>query len=452
MYRPFAGEPEGPSRRGSAVTGRVHNGEEGRGTALSPPARALAFWRNLAPATRRLLSARFWRSIGQGALVVDLALYLHALGWHGVSIGLVLSGGGLVGAALNITIGVTSDRLRRKPFLLAYEAMCCGCALIAMGTTSAFWLSAVIILAGFGKGANGSAGPFMPAEQAWLAEAIVPQRRGMVYSLNTAIGFVGMAIGALCAGIPAFLVASLGRSGSFRPLFGLVLLGNAINFVLLLGTPELHQSRGQERPKPQPRKQQRRENSFLWRLVGLNAFNGMAVGLTGPLMAYWFSKRFGVGPAEIGPVLAGAFAITAVAALAAGKLTERIGLVRTVVWGRTGGVLLLLLLPLMPFYVLASLLYMLRSALNRGTVGARQALVISSVRDERRGMASSLNALSMQVPQAVGPAIAGALIGAGWLATPFYLAALLQGTYALLYGRAFAPYERAMTAELGNGK
>jgi hypothetical protein len=56
-------------------------------------------WHDLAPATRRLLATRFWRSIAQGTLVVDLALYLHALGWRGASIGLVLSAGGLSGAA-----------------------------------------------------------------------------------------------------------------------------------------------------------------------------------------------------------------------------------------------------------------------------------------------------------------------------------------------------------------
>ncbi len=41
-------------------------------------------WHRLALISRRLLSARFWRSISQGALVVDLSLFLHALGWQGV--------------------------------------------------------------------------------------------------------------------------------------------------------------------------------------------------------------------------------------------------------------------------------------------------------------------------------------------------------------------------------
>lgn len=69
-------------------------------------------------------------------------------------------------------------------------------------------------------------------------------------------------------------------------------------------------------------------------------------------------------------------------------------------------------------------------------------LVVGAVGDECRSFAVSLNALSMQLPQSFGPAVAGALIGAGWLATPFYLAAALQGGYGWLYGRVFTPFER----------
>ncbi len=407
-----------------------------------PLNRSRSGWSNLAPATRRLLAARFWRSISQGTLVVDLALFLHALGWRGASIGLVLSAAGLSGAALTLLVGIASDRLRRKPFLIAYELLTCVCALLAMKTSDPILLSVAIVLGGFGRGANGAAGPFAPAEQAWLAEAVSPQSRGMVYSLNSAIGFFGMALGAAAAALPPLLAPLLGQAGSFRPLFGLVLVGNAVNLFLLARTPEIYRGHPTLQRNPPERSPRRlRENGFLWRLAGLNSFNGLAVGLTGPLMAYWFARRFMVGPSAIGPVLAVTFIVTGLAALLFGRMTQRVGLVRAVVWGRTGGVGLLLMLPFMPSYWLASLVYILRSALNRGTVGARQALVISAIAEERRGLAISLNTLSMQLPQSLGPAIAGILIGGGWFAVPFVIAAVLQGIYVGLYGRVFGPME-----------
>lgn len=372
-----------------------------------------------------------------------MALFLRALGWHGASIGLVLSAAGLSGASLNLLVGLTSDRHRRKPFLLIYELLTCACALLAMVATNSILLSVAIIVAGFGRGANGAAGPFAPAEQAWLAESIPSESRGVVYSLNSALGFFGMALGAMAAAVPPLLEPILGHAGSFRPLFGLVILGNILNLILLTRTPELHRSlppipgRFQE---PSPRRGL--ENRFLWHLVGLNAFNGLAIGLTGPLMAYWFAQRFHVGPAAIGPVLAGTFIVTGLAALVFGRMTQRMGLIRTVVWGRSAGLVMLILLPFMPLYSLASLVYIIRSAFNRGTVGARQALVVSAVGDERRGFAFSLNTLSMQLPQSLGPAAAGALIGAGWFATPFLMAAVLQGVYVWLYGKVFGPLEK----------
>ncbi len=422
--------------------------EEGRPSLLSP----FSTWRGMAPATRKLLAARFWRSLSQGALVVDLALYLHALGWTGTAIGGVLTGGGLAGAALALAVGVTSDRFRRKPFLLAYEGLSCLCALTAISTTQPLLLAAAIVLAGFGRGANGAAGPFSPAEQAWLAESVEPAHRGFVYSINTSFGFAGMAIGALLAAAPALLKGGLGEAGSFRPLFLIVLLGNAVNLWIVTTAeerarpPKPERASGGEASSHQPSSIRSKENGFLWRLIALNGLNGLAIGLTGPLMAYWFAMKFHEGPGAIGPVMAATFAITAIAAVVTARMTQRFGLVRSVQWGRTGGLALLVILPLLPAYALASAAYILRSALNRGTVGARQALVVSVVRDHRRGFAVSVNLLSQMVPMSLGPVLAGAMIGAKWFVAPFYIAAVLQGLYVLFYGRLLGPYEEAAMA------
>lgn len=175
--------------------------------------------------------------------------------------------------------------------------------------------------------------------------------------------------------------------------------------------------------------------------MALNAVNGFAIGLIGPLMPYWFHLRFGVGPAAIAPAMAVVFAITAGASLLAGRLTERIGLVSSVVKLRLIGLALLLLLPLVPWYSLAALIYILRSAANRSSVGARQAVVVSLVQDERRGFAVSLNAASFVLPQALGPTLGGYFLDGGFLVLPFYIAALLQGGYIWGYWRAFRRIE-----------
>ncbi len=326
----------------------------------------------------------------------------------------------------------------------------CLCALTAILTAHPLWLVPAIVLAGFGRGANGAAGPFSPAEQAWLAEAVDYAHRGVVYSLNTCFGFVGMALGALAAALPALWRQDLGVA-AYRPLFALVLLGNVVNLVLIARTPERRSPSPEGRAAPRSSSGgvlgRAAENRFLRRLVALNALNGLAVGLVGPLIAYWFALRFHVGPGSIGPFLALTFVVTAVAALYMGLISRRVGLVKVVQWGRGLGLAFLVLMPLMPLYALAAGLYILRSVTNRGTVGARQALVVSVVRDERRGLAVSLNLISMMLPMAIGPTLAGAMIGAGWFITPFYIAAVLQALYVIYYGRLFGPFERQLNGQ-----
>lgn len=412
-------------------------------------------WSDLHPTTRRLMMARVLRSVGQGALVVDLALYLNALHWSGIAIGAVLTGAGLFGAALSLLVGRTSDQLRRKPFLLTYEVVSLLCSFVALFTAQPWLLGGAIVLAGFGRGANGAAGPYSPAEQAWLAEEVLPARRGRVYSLNTAGGFLGMGLGALLAMLPAFWNGWLPGPLSYRPLFLLPALAAVANLVLLGRAHEQYHGPTQALTEPERREAAQirgQENRILGKLVAINGFNGIAIGLTGPLISYWFSLRFHVGPAAIAPVLAATFVITAFSSLLTGRLTEHIGIVQSVVWARFLALILLVLMPLMPTYGLASLVYLLRSAFNRGSAGARQALTIGLVRDERRGLATSLNAVSFQVPQSVGPTIAGYMLDAGQFALPFYVAAVLQGIYLVAYERVFRGYEPARERTTPEGK
>ena len=290
-------------------------------------------------------------------------------------------------------------------------------------------------------------GRFHLAEDAWLAEAVEPLARGFVFSLKSALGFSGMACGALAAMLPALWTTTLGPAGCYRPIFLIVILGNAANVYILARTEERYQAHApsRETERPQPLKTARsHENQFLLRLVALNAFNGLAVGLTTPLISYWFAQRFQLGPVQIAPVMAGSYLAVAAAALFSGGLTRRAGLVKVVLWGRSWGLALLLLFPLMPVYALAALVHALRSALNLGTIGARQALVVSAVPDQRRGLASSLNTFSGRIPQSLGPVLAGGLIGAGHFAIPFYLAAIFQGAYLYLFGWLFRPVEHNM--------
>lgn len=398
------------------------------------------------PAAKRLMISKMIRSIGQGIMLVDLALFLRDLHWSGTAIGGVLTASGLVSVALVLFVGVSSDRFGRKPFLLFYELMTAVCALIGVFTTNSILLAVAIALTGFGRGQTGAPGPFTPAEQAWLAAYVPREQRGNIFSLNNALGFFGMAVGAFLAGGTVLWDDRLHGASAYKPLFAFIFILSVITAIVIATTkaeiPERKEIPADEKTKNIEKQQTRKENLSILKLVSINVLNGIAVGLTGPMISYWFAVKFGVSNAQIGTTLAVTFIATGIASLLQAKLSTRFGMIRSVMWMRVVGALLMVLLPLLPTYVLVSAVYVIRSAVNRGTQGARQALSVSLTRDRRRGFASSVNSLSMRVPTSIGPYITGYLFEIGALSVPFFIASGLQLGFAYLYGRAFRSYDR----------
>lgn len=399
--------------------------------------------------TRLLLTTRFIRSIGQGALAVDFTLYLRALHWSPVAISAVLAVALLLGVVLTLFAGPLSDRSGRRRFLLVYEAAQGIAGITALLSAQPAILTAAAMVGGFGRGGNGAAGPFAPVEQAWLAQSVSPMRRGPVYSLNAALGFSGNALGAVLAAFPSRLHGILPDALTFRPLFLLWAIGSLACCALILRTPD-SEANPIRRPPPEPasRSVERQENRLVLRLMIANMLNGAGVGATGPLIAYWFAARFGEGPAEIGPLMAVGFLMAAVASLATGWLSKGLGIVTAVVAMRLVGLALLIALPLAPTFGWAAAFYVLRAMFNRGTTGARSALSISIVRAHRRGFAASMANVSMQLPRAVSPVLTGFLFAAEDLALPFFIGAAFQGSYLALYYWSFRQVDPGL-AETG---
>jgi MFS family permease len=407
-----------------------------------------------------LQAARALRSISQGIAVVDLTLYLKELHWSASAIGGVLSAAGIVGAALILIVGIVSDRVGRKPFLLVYECMTALAALVMTITANPYVLTAIIVITGFGRGQSGAAGPFTPAEQAWLTANVPREDRGRVFSINTGLGFFGMSAGALLAGTTGIWAAVFPGVLRFRPLFFLMFLFSIGCTLIIAAAPTENRNKDSAKPVPvnvmpdglgethknDPHTAERHirklENKNMAKLAAVNTINGLAIGFMGPLMSYWFSVKFGVSAAEIGITLALTFVVTGVSSLITGELAQRFGMVKSVVWLQILGVLMMCTLPLLPSFWLASLVYITRSALSRGTQGARSALSASLTRDHRRGFSVSMNSLAMRLASSIGPTLSGYMMEMESLSLPFYVAGSLQFASTLLYGRLFGHYDK----------
>jgi len=389
----------------------------------------------LTPNVRRLLAARAARSLGQGAMVASFSLYLQALGFSGTAIGTVLMSGLLFGALLTSIVGPLSDRMSRRSLLIGYEIAAALAALAALLAPDRTVLVVAATIAGFGRGANGAAGPFSPVEQAWLARELEGEARQRAFSINATLGFLGMAAGCALVALPAALGEGFNSLTSYRVLFALPLAGSIVSLLLITQTRIVRQAPRPADTEPRPAQAHvtRAENRLLRRLAGVSAINGLAIGIVSPLIAYWFLRRFHQGPAAIGPALAVSFVLASAGSVLGGQLSRRLGAVRSVVWMRLVGLALLVAIPFSPGFFTAAGLYALRSACNRGTVGARQMVAAGLTRAERRGLAASIQSLSTQLPRAAGPVLGGWLIHRGQFVAPFLLTAAMQALYLVLY-------------------
>ncbi|MGH8202701.1 MAG: MFS transporter [Steroidobacteraceae bacterium] len=230
------------------------------------------------------MAARAARSIGQGATIASFSLYLQALGFGGAAIGVVLMAGLLFGALLTLIVGPLSDRTSRRALLLGYEVAAGLAALAAMLAPNLVVLIAAATVAGFGRGANGAAGPFSPVEQAWLAREVAGEARSRAFAINATLAFMGMAAGAALVAVPAALGAGFHDLATYRALFALPLAGSVVALILIAQTRVIDAAPPPAPSPPTPNEMQitRAENRLLRRLAAVSALNGLAIGIVSP--------------------------------------------------------------------------------------------------------------------------------------------------------------------------
>ena len=407
---------------------------------------------SLGRTVRLLLGARAARSVAQGVLAVDFALYLKSLHWTGAAIGSVLAGSLVFGVVMTISGAIASDRFGRRRFLLAYDALYALACVVALFTTNAAVLAGAAVVGAFGRGANGAAGPFSSIEQAWLTQELDPATRSRVLSLNATLGFVGMALGAACAILPGLVPSSIPVADAYRPIFGIALACALICLACIAMAEDRHVRLAAPTDAPAERAVRHTENRNLRLLAFANFLQGTGIGLTGPLVSYWFSIRFGIGPRHIAPLIATGFVLAAVSSHLSNPLSRRYGLMPVIVALRLGALALLFVFPFAPTLAAAVGIFLARNTLNRATEGARSAINASLVRNQRLGLAGTVASVSRQIPRSVGPVVAGALFDSGMLVAPFVIGAAFQAAYLWLYRRSFHAHDplRRPAAAAGN--
>ena len=384
---------------------------------------------------RRLLYVTaLLRAMTTSTIGVTSGAYLATIGLDPRSLGAVISCG-LAGAAVAALFATfVADRLGRKRFLIATTVIgVIGTGWFAVAATPLSLCVAAFV--GMVNGMGRDRGAALILELAVLPSTAPDAARTRVIAVYTMLQDVGHAVGALLAGLPAWLVAgtSLSNDASHRTLVlgcaacGLVAiplyaaLGSSIEAVRTKGPRVTTSSR-----------------KIITKISALFALDGLGGGfLTTALLSYFLFERFGTSETAIAGLFFGARMMNAASHLGAAWLARRIGLVNTMVFTHIPSSLLLVTVAFAPSFGIAAVLFLVREGLVEMDVPTRQSYVLAVVRPEERTLASGITNLVRLGAWAVAPSFAGFLMGGGQLYLPLVVGAAMKIAYDVLLWRAF---------------
>ena len=389
-----------------------------------------------------LFATRILRMFGYGFLAVVLVLYLASIGLSGAQTGLLLGLTLLGDAAVSLWLTTHADRIGRRR-VLAAGAMLMLAAGVAFTATSLFPVLLVAATLGVISPSGNEVGPFLAVEQASLSQLVPGRQRTQLFAWYQLAGSFATAAGTLAGGALTQAAISAGSqpAEAYRyVIVGYAFVGLVLGGLFLLVSPRVEAPRSDVRDETiRARLGLHRSGGVVLRLSLLFALDAFAGGFAlQSFIAFWFHERFGVDPAALGAVLAGANVLAGFSALAAGRLAARFGLVNTMVFTHLPSNVLLALVPLMPTLPLAVAALLARFAISQMDVPTRQSYTMAIVAPDERSAAAGVTGIARSLGVAAAPVIAGPLFATAALASaPFLIAGGLKVVYDLLLYRSF---------------
>ncbi len=417
-----------------------------------------ALWPSWVDANLRLiLIARCAMSVARAIAGVVVALYLAAEGFSALRIGALFLVVTVVSALMSTGVGLLSDRVGRKPFLVVIPLLAAVAATVfSFDSASALlFVFAAVGSFGRGQGAGGSTvGPYQPAESAFVAEGVPATARAAAFGRLAFVASLGALFGSLLAGLASTHphMTPAAATAAYRPAFVAagVLAAVAAIVALWLHEPTHERSTPPGRPARARLSWPRRSWPALWRLSVTNSVNGLGIGLFGPFVSYWLAHRYGASPAAIGLLFALVNLGSLVSTLAAAGIGRRMGTVRAIVAARGIGGVLMIPMVLAPAFWIAGVVFFVRMLAQRAGLPLRQSFTQDLAHPDERASVAALSNLPAQGTMGAGQLLAGFLFDEVGLAAPFELAAVFQCANAVLYGALFGRAEPRQLDEDGD--
>ncbi len=269
-------------------------------------------------------------------------LYLLRLSYQADFIGLVASMAPLATGLVALPTGVLSDRLGRKPFLVASGVLLAASQLgLCFATSTATLLASSFV--------GGVASAFIWVNHVpFLSDNAQPSRRAEAIVIWSALQVVIRMLLSLAGGfLPDIMGYFLGTSTAMpEPFRYALLLGAAFSLAAIVPLLRIPGQAGHLRPATDEAPDCAQEPAARpWRVYGaiaaLSGTRGFSVGLTYPFFNVFFESELHIGPVAIGVIFFLSQLVGLPATLSAPALVRRFGATLTILPARVinGGAL-----------------------------------------------------------------------------------------------------------------
>ena len=387
-------------------------------------------------------------------MVTIQALRAFLYGFASVLLGATLAGSGLTDAqvgliftailvgmaAMSSFVGFGARRLDwRRTYAVLLVVM--GCAGAVFAITSNPVALVLAALTGTLSTDPNESGPISSIEHGMIGQAD-PQARVRVFGRYNAVAYVAGALGSLAAGLPSLL-----RDAGW-PLPGdrwLFLIFPVVSVPSAVLATRLSDAVAARPPGVAARSTLGASRGTVTRLAALFAVDSFAGGLiVQAFVIFWFGRRFGASTETMAVVFFVSGLLQAISSLIAARVAQRFGLLPTMVFTHLPSNVLLIALPFSPSLGVAVAVWWSRVALSQMDVPARQAYVAASVKPEERVAAAAFTNTARYVTRPFGPALAGALMQAVSIGSPFVAAGSLKALYDVLI---YAMFRRVVVVD-----
>lgn len=362
--------------------------------------------------------------------------YILELGFSLEYLGLVTSVTSAAALLLGIPLGVLSDRIGRK------KAMIWGVSIyiVAMGLEVLVLNPNMILVMAFISGAGHTL--YFISQPPFMMKVSNAQNRTLLFSLNFGLVTLSGAVGSLFAGqLPALFGELLGvaadSASAYRAvLFSAVILSSLALLPLSL-IREPHTANGDvvnnraEKTNSVPVILNSLKTTFTRPItVKLSLpmlMLGFGAAILIPYMNIFFRDTFAISDQTLGILFSLSALMTGVGSLIAPRLTTELGSkIRAIVLTQSLSVVSLLILGFSPFFGLAAVAFLLRSALMNMSVPLYDAFSMEHVREQEQATVVSVKELAWQAGWTIGPFISG-VVQESYGFTPLFI------TTAVLY-------------------